>query len=86
MSGGFTLCAALSLPVGSFPHRGSCQEIQGQEAAQTGTGLPIKQQKAGYETGPKFTSKHMVDGRSSTIRDGSEKESQVRHLSTESTP
>jgi hypothetical protein len=91
---GFTLCAALSLPAGSCPHRGSSQEIQGREAAQTGTGRACRQVAESrirdwlirIPSSPAMYATHMVDGRSSMVKgDGSEMESQVRHLGTEST-
>jgi hypothetical protein len=42
----------------------------------------------GVQSPPAMYARHMVDGRSHTVfkGDGSEKESQVRHLGTESTP
>ena len=94
MGGGFTLCAALPLPVQSCPHRGSRQEIQGREAAQTGTARACRSSSRKEDTrladlGPKFTSNvcQAHGGRSSTVKgDGaSEKESQMRHLGTKST-
>jgi hypothetical protein len=49
-NGGFTMCAALSLSVGSCPHRGSC--LPGRPRCRANRhGLPTKQLKAGYETG-----------------------------------
>ena len=50
MGGGFTLCAALPLPVQSCPHRGSRQEIQGREAAQTGTGRACRSSSRKQDT------------------------------------
>ncbi len=41
----------------------------------------------GLPSSPAMYAKHILDGRSSTVKgDGSEKESQVRHSDTESTP
>jgi hypothetical protein len=49
------------VPAGSCPHRGSCQEIRGREAAQTGTGGACRSSSRKQDTrladwSPKFTS------------------------------
>ena len=70
----------------------------GREAAQTGTACRqvaesrirdwlIGDWLIGVQSPPAMYARHMVDGRSHTVKgDGSEKESQVRHLGTEAPP